>query len=97
MTEYVRKSITVIATAADKQSINVYCGEDKRNLLLSANSVQQMMYTMLVQVMVYMTYLIKNTDCKVSFNYICSVLGMVQCSGENDSNNLSYMCFETIS
>jgi len=58
------------------------CSDDKRNRLFSSNDVQQSMCTIIVRDMIYISWFIKKTDCKVIIFNPSLAFGGVQCSCE---------------
>jgi len=58
------------------------CSDGKRNLLFSANDVQQTMCTIIVWDMIYISWFIKKTDGKVVICYPSPTFGGVQCGCE---------------
>jgi len=54
------------------------CSDEKRNLLFSANNVQQTMCTIIVWDMIYISWFIKKTDCKGVIFYPSPAFGWVR-------------------
>ena len=80
----------VIAATLDEQVSKEDGSDDKRNILFSANDIQQKMCIITVHHMLYISKYSKKTHLNVTVVYPSPAFGLVQCSC--DSDTLTWIC-----
>ena len=75
-----RVSIAHDAVMTQYKAHRVDCSPCKRNLLFSANNLQQTMGMIIVQDVLYISWFMKKADRKVTLFYLSHAFGMVKCS-----------------